>query len=454
MCRQLVISLILLGCSNAAVSEAPLLLISVDGLHPEYVIAADRHGVAIQNLRGFVESGAYASGVIGVLPTITYPSHTTMLTGVAPATHGIVSNTPFDPLMTNQDGWFWYAEDIRVPTLWNAVAETGRRTASVNWPVTVGERSIDVLLPEYWRAHNADDLKLLRALSRPEGILEQVEAHVGPFVDGYTDTLESDEIRTRFALEMLREHAPYFMAVHLIALDGTQHRNGPYVPSAYATLEAIDGMIGNLRAAALANDPAAVVAIVSDHGFVATHTAVHLRTRFVAAGLIRIEQAKTQDALPVVTAWDAQVWPAGGAAAIVLRDPSNRSVHDSVSRLLAELAAEPRNGVARVLTRAQLAVAGAFPEADFLVEFAPGYYAGAALRGDLLTPATSLGTHGYLPERPEMHAALFIQGKGIAAGRNLGVVDMRRIAPTLAAIMDVKLGGATAPALPVAAAEY
>ncbi len=80
------------------------------------------HGLKVPNLRAFMADGAYAQGVRGVLPTLTYPSHTTLLTGASPAKHGIVDNTTFDPLLRNQRGWYWYAEDIKVPTLWDAAA--------------------------------------------------------------------------------------------------------------------------------------------------------------------------------------------------------------------------------------------------------------------------------------------------------------------------------------------
>ena len=50
--------------------------------------------------------------------------------------------------------------------------------------------------------------------------------------------------------------------------------------------------------------------------------------------------------------------------------------------------------------------------------------------------ATSRGTHGYWPDRPEMHAAFFVKGRNIAR-RELGVIDMRQIAPTFAAILGV-----------------
>jgi hypothetical protein len=450
MRRAFMLTLLLSSAWTVSSSAAPLLLISIDGLHPDYVLHAERYGLQIPHLRSFVTEGSYASGVVGVVPTITYPSHTTLVTGVAPAQHGITSNTTFDPLAKNQEGWFWYAEDINAPTLWQAAARAGFTTASVNWPVTVGDESIDYLIPEYWRAANTEDVKLMRSLSRPEGLLRELEHELGEsFVDGYTDTVESDRIRSAFTVAILSEHKPQLMATHLIALDGIEHRDGPWLASSFATLEALDGMIGALVGAALANDPDAVIAIVSDHGFIATHSAVNLRTRFVDAGLIRLTEPLPPHAVPAIASWDAQVWPGAAVAAIVLRDRDDKQVREHVAALLAELRADGRNGIARVIATPELSATGGFPEADFLVEFAPGFYAGAALVGDLVVPATSKGTHGYLPERREMHAAFFVKGRGIAARKDLGVVDMRQIAPTLARALGVELKEASLPPLSI-----
>ena len=82
--------------------------------------------------------GAYSTGVRGVLPTVTYPSHSTLLTGASPARHGIYANTTFDPLNRNQRGWYWYAEDVKVRTLWAAASEAGLALANVYWPISVG----------------------------------------------------------------------------------------------------------------------------------------------------------------------------------------------------------------------------------------------------------------------------------------------------------------------------
>jgi len=98
-------------------SYIPVVLISIDGLKPDYVLEADKHGLKIPNLRRLVKEGAFATTVTGNMPTVTYPSHTTMVTGVSPSKHGIYTNSPFDPFGKNQGGWNWYAEDIKVPML-------------------------------------------------------------------------------------------------------------------------------------------------------------------------------------------------------------------------------------------------------------------------------------------------------------------------------------------------
>ena len=348
-------------CSAAsAAAVPPVLVISVDGLHPAYVTEADRYGLKVPALRRLMQQGAHARGVVGVVPTVTYPSHTTLMTGVTPQEHGIISNTPFDPLNVNKEGWYWYAEDIKAKTLWEVAAKAGLRTASVNWPVTVGDRNISFLLPEYWRASTGDDLKLMRQLDRPEDLMEQLEAKLGPFVDGYVGTVESDWIRTRFAIALLRERKPQFMAVHIIALDEIEHARGPFVAPAFEVLEQLDKMIGEMMDAAVAVDPSAVVAVVSDHGFIATHTAVNLRTRFVEAGLIKLKQ--NPSGATVIDDWQAQLWSGAASAAVVLRDPANKEVKDRVEALLKSLAAESRNGIARVLDKAALQAAGGIPD--------------------------------------------------------------------------------------------
>src|SRR5271157_2964208 len=181
------------GVLRAQEKASPLLvMISIDGLRPDYVTAADAHGAKVPNLRRFMKEGAYAEGVTGVVPTVTYPSHTTLVTGVWPATHGIWGNTTFDPLQKNYQGWYWYAEDIRAETLWDAAAQAGRTTANIQWPVTVGAK-ITWNIPEVWRAGTAEDAKLIRAVSTRE--LLEAAAEIGEYRGGIDTSVEADEVR-------------------------------------------------------------------------------------------------------------------------------------------------------------------------------------------------------------------------------------------------------------------
>jgi len=170
--RRLFTNALLTGLTIGQMAGQPagqraLLLISIDGMRPDYVTAADEHGLKIRNLRRILAQGAHSSGVRGVLPTVTYPSHTTILTGVWPVRHGIFNNLTFDPAGTNFEGWYWYSEDIRVPTLWEAAAKAGYRVGSVSWPVSVGAPGVSDLIPEYWRATTPDDLSYCARCQRP-----------------------------------------------------------------------------------------------------------------------------------------------------------------------------------------------------------------------------------------------------------------------------------------------
>ena len=157
---------------------SPVLMISIDGLRPLDVIEANQRGFTVPNLQKLMTEGVYSTGVRNSLPTVTYPNHTTMITGVWPAKHGIANNATFDPTGDNMGGWYSYSSDIKVPTLWDAVHGAGGKVASLSWPVSVGSPSIDYDIPEYWRARNAEDIKLLKALITP-GLLAPLERKTG-----------------------------------------------------------------------------------------------------------------------------------------------------------------------------------------------------------------------------------------------------------------------------------
>ncbi|MGB8322738.1 MAG: alkaline phosphatase family protein [Candidatus Acidiferrum sp.] len=415
-----------LGPVSAQEKAEPLLvLISVDGLRPDYITAADAHGAKVPNLRRFMREGAYADGVTGVVPTVTYPSHTTLVTGVWPATHGIFANTTFDPLQKNYQGWYWYADDIRVPTLWDAASKAGRTTASIQWPVTVGAK-ITWNIPEVWRAGTPEDAKLIRVLSTP-GLLDEARAQIGEYRGGIDTSVPADEMRGAYADWILEKKRPGLLTLHLTALDHIQHETGLFSTEAIQVLEALDAVIGKVREEAEHIAPGrAYVAVVSDHGFAKYDQQLNLFPAFIEAKLITLDDKGR------ITDWKATPWETGGSAAIVLKDPQDQATAGIVRDLLKTLTVDPANGIDRVLDADELHKRGGYPTASFFVSLKPGWRTGAALTGPVVAKIKPGGTHGELPDLPDLRAAFFLVGPGVPAGRDLGLIDMRDIAVTLA----------------------
>lgn len=441
MIRTMVVGGLLLASSLpvAALAE-PVLLISIDGLQPADVIEADKRGIDIPNLKRFVTDGSYASGVKGVLPTVTYPSHATLVTGTSPATHGIIGNTSFDPMQINQGGWYWYASDYKVPTLWDAAAKAGLTSANVHWPVSVGVGSIKWNIPQIWRTGHSDDAKLVKALSTP-GLVESLEKQLGNYAPGIDESISGDETRGRFAVALIEREKPQFATVYLTALDHEQHEQGPDTPKAHAVLRRIDAIVGKLVAAQMKVHPGSVVAVVSDHGFSTVDTEINLYRAFIDAGLITLDSAGK------VTGWDASPWNSGGSSAVVLARPDDASLRARVADLLARLKADPKNRIASIADAAGIKALGGNPVASFYVSFEANAYAGGFKGKDvaLVGPSGSKGTHGYFPASPLMRSTFMMMGKGVPKGRNLGEIDMRSIAPTIARALGVKLPDAEMP---------
>ncbi|HTS26518.1 MAG TPA: ectonucleotide pyrophosphatase/phosphodiesterase [Bryobacteraceae bacterium] len=432
-CRIFLILALMVACAPAFAAGHALLLISIDGLKPEYLLQADAHGLKIPHLRRILNDGAHASGVRGVLPTVTYPSHTTIVTGVWPSKHGIYTNIVFDPLGLNFEGWYWYAEDIAVPTIWEGASNAGLTVGSVSWPASVGAKGIRYNVPEYWRAQKTpDDLKLMRAISTP-GLVAEIAKDAGPYNVDLDDAIPGDLARTRYAAWILRHGKPQLMTVHLAALDHLQHASGPFSSESNATLEQIDRMVGQLEEAMRGAWPDYAICIVSDHGFSGIDHSLNLMKAFADQGLVTLGKGPGFRGAPLVVDWKAFPKVDGGSAAIMLKDPKDEATRTKVEHLLHELSADRANGIAGILDRKAIASMGGDPHAAFWVDMQPGFSVVNTL-GPLVSAAKG-GTHGNSPSHRALLSSFFIAGPDVERGLALGELDLRNIAPTVAAYL-------------------
>ncbi len=409
-----------------------VILVSIDGLMPAYYREPDRLGLKIPVLREMVERGSSFAGAESVFPTVTYPSHTSIVTGTLPTEHGIDGNTPLDPFNRTDGGWYWYSEDLKVPALWDVLRQAGKRIGVVFWPVTVGA-SLDVNYPEFRLISSDDDVKLLRALATP-GLIRGIEERFGKMQGRRPD----DRSRAQAAAYILERHRPNLLLLHLTDLDGAQHRSGPGSPEAVTTLEQIDEHLGlirdALRKAGLADRTAWV--IVSDHGFRPVSRQFHPRAVLRGLGYMSYDE---KDAL---TDWRVYARISGGTFGLVAKDPKDTAAIEDVTRHFKALASDARFGLARLYSQTEARASGGFPDAFLVGEAADDFMIGSASLGAFVTPATSKGMHGYHPSRPDQLAALLLSGQGISAGSKHDAARLIDVAPTVAHLLGVSMPSA------------
>ena len=411
-----------------------VIVVTVDGLKPDSYLAPDAHNLRIPVLRRLVLDGASSDGARSVFPSVTYPAHTSIASGVVPGRHGVVANRAFDPLEKNQEGWRWYAEDVKVPRLWDLASNAGYSSAVINWPVTVGAR-VNYLVPEIWRAGTPDDKKLVRALSTP-GLLDAVGKAYPGFEQRWTEEGFSDEAKTDIATYLIEKASPNLLFLHLTQVDSAQHKRGLWSPEALTAIEDSDRQLGRLLEATQRSGNGASTALIvaSDHGFAEVNRLVRPGALLRQAGLVQLDDKSK------VSSWSVSLLPNGGSLYVYLKDPQDPTLQAAALKVFSDKAREPNSGIGRVLEHVEISALGGDPEAFLALDAAPNTTFAAGYGGDYDTPISVKAMHGYDPERPEMRASLLLFGPTVTKGKltDARLVD---IAPTAAAWLQLPLAG-------------
>ena len=224
------------GLAPAAASKPILILVAFDGWRWDYLDTLDAPVLAALAARG-----VRADGLIPVYPSLTFPNHYTLVTGLRPARHGIVSNTMLDPVLpgrfslsntavTSNPAW-WAGEPI-----WHTSTRQGLKSGTMFWPGS--DVAIDGHFPTYWRK--------------------------------FEDTLPPAR-RTDQVLEWLRlpeAERPSVLTVYYSDLDTAGHDAGPDSAEVRNAAVRVDHELGRLVAGVETLGLQARVhwVVVSDHG--------------------------------------------------------------------------------------------------------------------------------------------------------------------------------------------
>lgn len=366
-----------------------LIILSVDGF-PYLYWKDPKYRLYFPNLTKIFQTFGEPNEILTVNPSITYPAHTSMVTGEDPILHGIWNNTVSDPFEKNDGGWMWYTEDIQVPTLWDLAREKKLKTANVFWPVTVGAK-IDWNLPQYWRKKIQEDDKLLRVLST-EGLHTEVALAVGTPLNDTT----GDEVKLKTASYVWNKKKPDLMFVYTTDLDTFHHGYGKASERALSKLREIDSFLDVFFkevGAFTKNGPGII--LVSDHGF-------HKASQVCAPNVYLKERGFIDD----VTGTYRLTFKSSGGTAILLPNgeiPSSSDLYQIQSHLT-----QFCPGVEWISKQDKGFLNSYHPEALAILRTSGEIYISGTRKGALLTDTTTpIFGHGYWNEMEEMHTIGF-----------------------------------------------
>ena len=422
----------------AANQDRHVVLISLDGF-PAYMWRDQT--LALPHLRQLAAAGVVADAMTIANPAITWPNHTTLVTGVTPQKHGVLYNGlvtrqgPGKPTKTEQ--WADKARLVRVPTVYDAAFHAGLTTAEVDWVAITKPGTI------HWSfAEIADPAAVLPREMVAAGVAteDEIQAAAGKApAEKKLSAAARDGLWTRAASFVFTQHRPNLLLFHPLNTDGTHHRYGPGSPEGIAALTNADRLVGELLAAIDASGLRAqtTVIVTTDHGFKKVDRYIYANVALKKAGLLRVAGA-------AVAQCDAYVGTQGGIAFVYVTDPAKRA---ELVPKLKELFAQTE-GVDCVLDAATEAHGLGMPTpteneamGELILYPKAGYaFTGSAV-GDIVNgPSVNYGgTHGYSSSDPELDGIFIANGRGIKKGVLLERMANIDVAPTIAKLMGLKL---------------
>jgi predicted AlkP superfamily pyrophosphatase or phosphodiesterase len=419
------------GSASIPARDRTVVVISLDGF-PAW--ALEDPYLPVPTLRRLAREGTFAKRMTTSNPTYTWPNHTTLVTGVPPLVHGVLHNGllvhegPTSPVRVDPERS--KSELVHAPTVYDLAYERGLTTAQVDWPATMNATTFSWAFPEKPEANGNIEQELIA-----EGALTKEDCL--QFM--HTSPAWRDEIWTRAGVHILKSHKPNLLLFHLLNVDAMNHYYGPKSWASYSAYAYIDTcvqqIISTIESSGLRDRT--TVLIVSDHGFRTVKRSIRANAVLYQHGLLKAEGNK-------ITC-DAYVLAEGGCALVYITNPQNRTrltprlneifrTTEGVDRIV-----EPQEyhclGLPTPQENSQAPDLLIFPKETYA--FYPEDYRGKPV-GDI-EEGQLRGHHGWPSSDPSMDAIFIAWGYGIRPGFQVERIDNEDVAPTVAALLNLKM---------------
>lgn len=393
------------------------------------------------NVAQLIQEGTWVKRVQGIFPTLTYPSHTSIITGQYPITHGIVNNTKLQPNRESPD-WYWYRKDVKATPLYDVARKAGMTTAAFLWPVTAGS-TIDYNLAEIFPNRIWTNQVLVSLKASSPLFLYQMNRRYGKLRRGIKQPWLDDFV-TACAVDTIKNKRPDLTLIHLVDMDSMRHQNGVRSPQAKAALQRLDKRVGKIiqgsKEAGTYDDTDFV--ILGDHYQINVDKMIHLNDLFAQHGLLTPIKGKST----YKKNWKVTAKTCDGETYIYTRGYVKLG---ELKRMIAGV-----EGIERIYDGAEAIKLGADPKCTFLVEAKPGYYFTDEVNrpaiveevdpGSIGQPDRYRGVHGYGATQPNYFTTAVFAGPTINQGKTVENAHLVDEGPTFAKILGLRYPEATA----------
>ncbi len=289
---------------------------------------------------------ARVNRVKSIYPTITYPCHSTMMTGVYPETHGIINNERLE-VCKKSSPWQHERNLVKAKSIFDYAKEAGLTTAAVFWPVTGNDKNIDYLVNEYWPQHGESTEQCFRDSGSSDEVIEKIVKPNARWVENrHRQHPYCDVFIMQCACDMLTNFKPNLLMVHPANVDAYRHQTGLFTTKVESGLHETNLWLLQLMKAA---DDAGILDktdffIVSDHGQMNIRRCVALNVLLAENGLIDVdEEGNIRD-------WTAFAKSGGLSACVYLKNPENKEAYDKTYEVLKKLRDSEMSGIGQVFT--------------------------------------------------------------------------------------------------------
>ena len=399
-------------------TDKHVVLVTIDGFRPDFYLE-DRWNTP--NLKAMKQEGAHAYGVNGVFPSITYPSHITIVTGVPPAKHGIFYNALFEKDSTTKGQIYWHFDQITSPTLWEVAQQAGLKAASVNWPVSVGAPTVFNISDV-----GAKGQKVLEDSTNPRGISELLKQKL--LNNAPEIKVGIDKNVASIAAWVIKTEKPNFMTVHLLGMDHPQHvhgRNGSEIEQAIVRADSAVGMIRTAIAEAGIKDKTLLI-ITGDHGFYDVSTTVSPNVWLKDWKLMESEND-----------WKAKFHTAGGGAFMFLKDKNDVATLNTVLSKLKALP-EADKKYLQIVDAKELGAIGADPNVVLALTGLNGA-AFSARTNALAVDKGKGGTHGYFPDTRNIQTGFVAEGTSLKKGTRIQEMNLKDLSAIVVKYLGITM---------------